>query len=200
MSRCFRGVPVVLTLAGGLLVVGACVPLGAMGGVLGPASGARVSVVEGEVRSVDARRGRIQVRDYRNRGYTLRFDRATRVVYRQRDYPAQALERGDVVRVQVARERDGSLWADRVDVRQSVRERGVVSARVERVRGRVTRIDTRRGYFLLDLGRRQYMAVHVPARMSRDDVRRFQRLRRGDRVRLEIRPLGGGAAELVRFR
>jgi hypothetical protein len=194
LGRVGRG----LALAGGLMVVGACAPLGAVD-VLGQMAAPGVSVVEGEVRSVDARRGTFQLRDVRNRAYTLRFDRGTRVIYRQRDYPVDALERGDVVRVRVSRDHNGRLWADRVDVRQNVRDRGGL-ARIERVAGRVSHVDARRGHFILDLGRREGLVIHMPSRVTHDDARRFQRLRRGVAVRAEVRPLGRGAAELVRFR
>ncbi len=86
--------------------------------------GARGIVLEGEVRSVDTRRGRFQVRDERGRGMrTVNVDRGTHIVYRRREYALGALERGDLVRVYVEVDRRGEAWADRVDVRESVNER-----------------------------------------------------------------------------
>jgi hypothetical protein len=199
MSGAAGRVPLMLALAGGLLVAPACAPLGALdGGVLG--GGGRSSLLEGEIRSVDARRGRLQLLDHRNRGYTVHYDRGTRVIYRQRQYPVNALERGDVVRVHVVRDRNGALRASRVDVRHSVRDRGAVYGRTERLTGRVGRVDHRRRHFTVELNRNQMLVVHYPTRLSRDDARRLERLRRGDRVRVEVRPVGRGAAELVRFR
>jgi hypothetical protein len=198
MSRGAGRLAMVLGLAGGAMVVPGCAPLGAIGEV--PGTGTRSSLLAGEVRSVDTRRGTLHLRDDWNRAHTLRFDGGTRVVYRQRVYPVHALERGDVVRVRVARDRQGRLWADRVDVSQSVRERHVANVRVARVSGRVRQVDSRRGHFDLDIGRGEMVRVHLPQRTTRDDARRFQRLRRGDGVRVEIRPVGRGVAELVRFR
>jgi hypothetical protein len=198
MSDARGRLPVTLALAGGLLLAPACAPLGAMDGVV--LGGANSSFVEGEVRSVDTRRSRMEIRDHRNRGYTVHFDRRTQVVYRQRQYPMNALERGDVVRVRLVRDRNGALWADRVDVRQSVRERGMAYGRTERVNGTVGWVDHRRGSFTVQGGRNQVLLVHVPSRLSRDDARRFDRLRRGDRVRVEVRPVGRSTAEFVRFR
>jgi hypothetical protein len=192
--------PVILALTGGLLLAPACAPLGAMDGVVLGGGGRSSSFVEGEVRSVDTRRSRMELRDHRNRGYTVHFDRRTQVIYRQRQYPVQALEQGDVVRVRLVRDRNGALRADRVDVWQSVRERGVAYGRTERVSGTVSRVDHRRGHFTMQSGRNQVLVVHVPSRLTREDARRFERLRRGDRVRVEIRPVGRGAAEFVRFR
>jgi hypothetical protein len=201
MSGAGGRLPVILALTGGLLLAPACAPLGAMDGVvLGGGGGRNSSFVEGEVRSVDTRRSRMELRDHRNRGYTVHFDRRTQVIYRQRQYPVEALERGDVVRARLVRDRNGALWADRVDVWQSVRERGVAYGRTERVSGTVSRVDHRRGHFTMQSGRNQVLIVHVPSRLTRDDARRFERLRRGDRVRVEIRPVGRGAAEFIRFR
>jgi hypothetical protein len=190
------GLPLRWTIAGVMLVAGACAPLDA---VSGGAPSPGYSVVEGEVRALDARRGLVEVRDMRNRAHRLHFDRSTRVVYRQREYQVLSLERGDRVRVQVSRGRNGEAWADRIDVRESVRERGRVAARVERLDGRVLQVDHRRGFFTVQQDR-QAVAVYLAPRVSSGDARRFDRLRRGDRVRGEVVWLGRGAAELVRFR
>jgi hypothetical protein len=194
-------IPWTLALMGGLLTVSACAPLGAMDGVvLGGGGGARTAFVDGQIRSVDTRRARLQVRDQWNRSHTVRFDRRTLVTYRHRQYPVTALERGDLVRIRLVRDRAGSLWADRVDVRESVRDRGRIYGRTERLTGTVAGVDRRRGVFTIQPSRYETLVVHVPGRLSRDDARRFDRLRRGDRVRVEVRAVGRGAAELVRFR
>src|SRR5690606_3968352 len=88
---------------------------------------------EGEIRSVDPRRGRMTVRSARLGTRTVHVDRSTRVLYRRTEYTLDALEPGDLVRVHVEVDRDGTAWADRVDVRASVDE---IRARDRRVRGR----------------------------------------------------------------
>jgi hypothetical protein len=192
-----------LAAAGVALAAAGCAQLVALEDVgVGAPRGATLT---GEIRSVDTRRGRIAVRDsYNGHQQTLRVDRRTQVVYRQRSYPVTALERGDVVRVRVHRDRDGQRWADRIDVRESVRDRrnpgGWGAARVERVDGTVGRVEPRRGYFTVLVARNQTLTVLVPGRVGRDDARRLERLRRGERVRLEVRFLGRDQAELVRFR
>ena len=208
----------------GLLVglAGACAPLESLGG-MGDVFGGGTSLY-GEVRSVDTRRGRIQVREQYGRDRTVRYDNRTRVTYQNRQYPVSALERGDEVQMRVAYDRNNTAWAERIEVRSSARRtdrrdrdgdwdddddwddrddrsrRDVWGSRVERLEGRVQGIDVRRGYFTMtESGSR--VLVYMPRNARREDVRRFERLRRGERVRVEVRSRGrGDQAELVRFR
>jgi hypothetical protein len=188
-----------LVLTAALLGVPGCAPLGDF---WGPGLPGRNRVIDGEVRTVDVRRGRLQVSSGWGRTHTLNVDRATRVVYRRRDYRVDALERGDVVRVWVERDGRGDEWADRVEVRQSVRDRydDDGDSRVERVEGRVGDVRLRDGYFTIEQGFNRSLAVYFGERLDRDDYRRLERLRRGDRVRADVRLFAGGEAELVRFR
>lgn len=188
----------------------ACAQMGALGG-LGDVLGGGSSVY-GEVRSVDARRGRIQVREQYGRDQTVRFDNRTRVTYQNRRYPVSALERGDQVQMRVEYDRNNTAWAEHIEVRSSARRSdrrddrrddrgGVWGSRVERLDGRVQGIDVRRGYFTMTQNRGSRVVVYMPRNARRDDVRRFERLRRGDRVRVEVRSSGRrDQAELVRFR
>lgn len=192
--------PMVLALAAVLpLAAPACAPWGGYPGEVVLPS-ARVSYVSGEVRSVDARRHRIQLREYNGRTRNLSYDGRTHVVYRSRRYPVTALERGDRVQVRVVHGRGGNAWAERIEVRSSVRDSRVVIGRVERIDGVVGRVDRRNGYFTLDRTRWGGIRVQVPGRIRREDERRFERLRRGDRVRVEVRAIGRDRFELVRFR
>ena len=195
----------------------ACAPLESLGRT-GDVFGGGDSLY-GEVRSVDTRRGRIQVREQNGRDQTVRYDNRARVVYQNREYPVSSLERGDVVRMRVEYDRNDTAWVDRIEVRSSARRtdrrdrdddryddrddrnRGDVwGSRVERLEGRVQAIDARRGYFTVTDDRSRVL-VYMPRNARREDVRRFERLRRGERVRVEVRSRGrGDQAELVRFR
>jgi hypothetical protein len=86
-------------------------------------SAARSVVIDGELSSVEPRKGRIRVRTQERGMRTVYMDRATRVFYQRQEYRVDALERGDLVRVWVELNRDGSAWADRVEVREGVNER-----------------------------------------------------------------------------
>jgi hypothetical protein len=196
MSR-LRTLAVLGLLAG---LAGACAPLGGLGDVFGNGDS-----LYGEIRSVDTRRGKIQVREQYGRDQTVRYDSRTRVVYQNRQYPVSSLERGDQVQMRVAYDRNNTAWADRIEVRSSARgsDRGSVwgSSRVQRVDGRVQGIDVRRGYFTVTGNRNSRVLVYMPRNARREDVRRFERLRRGDRVRADVRSHGrSDQVELVRFR
>lgn len=158
-------------------------------------------VVVGEVRAVDTRRNLIQVRDQWGGSVVARYDGRTRVMYGPMRSSVSVLDRGDRVRMEVRYDRYGTPRAERVDVIRDYARRGPVAiGRVERISGVVRQVDERRGYFVLDPGRSGNIRVVVPHRLSRDDARRFDRLRRGDRVRVDVRYHGRNQAELVRFR
>jgi hypothetical protein len=180
------------------LPAAACTPLS---GAIGESvwNGANQSVLQGEVRSVNTRQSRLEIRDDRGRSHTVRYDRRTQVVHRQRQLTVSSLERGDLVRIRVERDRNGTVWADRVEIRDSARD-GRVATRTERVEGRVGQVNVRRGYFTLERDRGAALVVRTPDRLSNADARRFERLRRGERVRAEVRDLHRNQAELVRFR
>ena len=185
--------------------VASCAPLGGLGG-LGDVFGG--NSLHGESRSVDTRRGRIQLREQHGRDYTVRYDNRTRVVYQNRQYPVSTLDRGDQVQVRVEYDRNNTAWADRIDLRSSARNGGrdddrrgdVWSSRVQRLDGRVQSVDTRRGYFTMTQNSSR-VTVYMPRNARREDIRRFERLRRNERVRAEVRLVGSrNQAELVRFR
>jgi len=127
----------------------------------------------------------------------------------------------------VRRDRGRSLYADRIYVVESARERGGWG-RDDRDRGRdgdwdrdrrrddrhgrdawresgrlngvVTAVDSRRWRFEVRGDRGERVLVSVPRDANRNTEDRFRRLRRGDRVELAVRPLGDDRAELRRFR
>ena len=158
------------------------------------------STVYGQVHSVDTRSGRMQIREDRGRTYTVRFDDRTRVTDGQRSYSVTRLQRGDYVAVRVVQDRNGQAWADRVELRESVAGRGRSTERTTELNGTVSWVDTRSGSFGLSSGLfRSSRTIHAPRRLSRGERTRFERLRRGDRVRMQVREVGRDEYELVRF-
>src|SRR5690606_24740654 len=138
----------------------------------------------GEIRSIDARRGRLQVDLAYGGTRTVYFDRRTKVVGQGRR-SVSSLRRGDDVRIRVAYDRRGTAWADRIEVyrngwarndRGRWDDRRVVTARRVQWQGTVRSIERRRNYFVLDRGRSN-VVVRIPSTLSRDEARRLDRLR-----------------------
>jgi hypothetical protein len=191
------------------LVAPACAPLAAdtRGGYPAPRTTVRTSTMQGEIRTIDHRQSRMQLRDTRGRNQIVEFDRRTVVVYNNRQYRVSQLQRGDQVRVRVQSGYGRYPIANRVEVRRAARDRGgwddrgrATATRVERIEGTVGRVDPRRGVFTLQRAREGTITVYLPNRVSNADNRRFERLRRGERVRAEVRMTQRNTAELVRFR
>jgi len=211
---------------GAVLVAGAACAPGMMEEVLSdvvyPGGGAYGSDLRGEVRSVDTRSRRIEVRARDGRGVTAYYDGRTRVEFRGRGYGVSSLQRGDEVSMRVRRDRGRYLYADHIYVTESARDRGGWGrddrgrdgdrdrGRDDRGRdawresgrlyGTVNSVDERRWRFEVRGDRGERVWVSVPSDLARGTTDRFRRLRRGDRVDLSVRPLSDDRAELRRFR
>src|SRR3712207_6366416 len=129
-----RRIRLVSTLSATLLL-GACSGgalgnLGALGQILGQAAGVgggqgqggQQGQLQAEVQCVDTNNQRLHPRTAQGQTGSVRFDRTAAVVYQQRQYPVTALERDDVVNVQVQQISQNEFYAARVDVVQSVQE------------------------------------------------------------------------------
>ncbi|MBW3628923.1 MAG: hypothetical protein KY464_06460 [Gemmatimonadetes bacterium] len=127
-----------LTLIVGLAVLPGCAGggmggMGGLGGILGSVLGGAMGgqggqqqqsqQVQAEIQEVDARNSRMSIRTQQGEGGWVRFDQQTVVVYRQQQYPVTALERGDVVNLQLQQMSRNEVYVSRVDVVQSVQER-----------------------------------------------------------------------------
>lgn len=85
------------------------------------------SQLEGTVEDVDARYGRILLRvedryTGRSERREVRYDRRTRLFYQGREYPVEGLERGDVIRIDLAQS-GRELWAGTIEVVRNIRDR-----------------------------------------------------------------------------
>ena len=98
-----------------------------LGGVMNPA-GAPGNAQQGEVRveieGVNTQQQTIQVRTDQGQTGAVLYDQNTVVVYREQQYPATALERGDIAIMQVQQIDQNRVYASRIDVQQSVQDRG----------------------------------------------------------------------------
>ena len=130
----------------------------------------------------------------------VRYDPRTRLYYQGREHAVEGLERGDVIRVDVAQS-GLDLWARSIEVVRNVRDGGYggygggyQGGSGGELRGSVTYVDPRARVIRLDRG--GYggdMQLVYDGRTTVEYQRRLYRpedLQRGDLVRIEARPLG----------
>lgn len=190
--------------------------LGALGDILGGAMGGtggagQQGQIVAEVQGVDTRQQVISVRTQQGQQGNVLFDQNTLVVYQNQQYPVTALERGDVVAMQVQQTQQGQPYVSRIDVQQSVQERtgqttsntgtyGGISGtgQMQQIYGRVGQIDYNRGTFQLQTQQGTFI-VQLPYNPGNATSDYFNRLRTGDNVRLEGTVTGQGRIELYRF-
>ena len=177
---------------------------GAMGG-MGGAGGQQQGQLVVEVQGVDTRQQVIAVRTQQGQQGNVLFDQNTIVTYQNQQYPVTALERGDVVAMQVQQTQQGAPYASRIDVQQSVQERtgqttgGVGgTGQMQQMYGRVGQVDYNRGMFQLQT-QQGTVVVQMPYNPGPATNDYFRRLRTGDTVRLEGTYIGNGRVELYRF-
>ncbi|HEX5869920.1 MAG TPA: hypothetical protein VFY65_05885 [Longimicrobium sp.] len=175
---------------------------GAMGGAGGAGQQGQVVV---EVQGVDTRQQVIQVRTQDGQQGNVMFDQNTVVTYQNQQYPVTALERGDVVAMQLQQGQQGQTYVSQIVVQQSVQERtgqgtGTVggSAQMQQITGRVGQIDHNRGMFQLQTQQGTF-TVSLPYNPGNATTDYFNRLRTGDNVRMEGTVTGQGRIELYRF-
>ncbi|HEX2093330.1 MAG TPA: hypothetical protein VHG28_13060 [Longimicrobiaceae bacterium] len=198
-----------LALGAALLTGAGCAQLGTMedilGGVMSPTGGGNNGELVGEIRYVDTRNQRIELRTQDGRTAALYYDGRTQVVYRQQEYPVTALEQGDYVSARVQQGSQRELYTDYIYVQQSVQDRGGQGGHddrtggIQRTEGTVGTVDYSRGTFILRERNGSTVQVSLPYGASRSDVDRFRRLRNGDYVRLEVQALSQTRVELYRF-
>lgn len=184
-----------------------------LGGVIGPQGQqgqGQGGQVAGEIQGVDTNRGFLQIRTQSGQTGNVYFDQNTRVVYQQREYPVTALERGDVVAMNIQQDQRGQAYTNYIQVQQSVQERtgqssqggtyngGNSSANVQRFSGTVGYIDTQRGIFELRT-QNGSAQVSLPYNVNSQDNQRFRSLRSGQNVTVEGRMASQGRIELQRF-
>ena len=186
-----------------LLGTSGCASMGSLDQILGDLGGGLYGGdISGEVRQVDSRRQEIELTSGWGGSEWIRYDGRTEVIYRERRYDVRDLERGDQVRVRVDEgRRDRDRYASVIYVERSVDERRSDDrdyGRIERFDGRVREIDTREGWMEVEVDR-SLVLVELGYDPSRDVRDRFRRLRRGDRVRMEVQQTSDYRFELRRF-
>ena len=179
--------------------------LGGLGDILGgiggmPGSGGQQGQLSAEVQQVNTQQQTIQVATQDGQSGSIYYDQNTVVVYRQEQYPVTALERGDLVVLQVQETAQGSLYTNRIDVQTSVQERTgqTGTGAVQQYSGRVGQIDQDRGLFVLQM-QSGNVTVSVPYNAPQATIDYFRRLRAGDNIRLEATVVDGSTLQIYRF-
>ncbi|HEX8392195.1 MAG TPA: hypothetical protein VF665_07580 [Longimicrobium sp.] len=187
-----------------------------LGGVLGAGQQQGGQIVA-EVQGVDTRNQIIRVTTQQGQTGDLRYDQNTVVSYQNQRYDVTALERGDVVALQIQQTQNGQAYVQQVVVQQSVQDRGGVSSggstggtyggntgttsgnNIRQFAGRVGQIDYNQGWFTLQTSNAGTVTVSLPYNPGQAASDQFRRLRQGDSVRLEANVLSNNRVELYRF-
>lgn len=153
--------------------------------------------VVGEVVEVELFERQLLVRNTFDRIVRLRYDAGIPVYYRGQRYPIDALEPGDVVRVPVLGDEGGTLLAQRIEVEETVEDRGRTrpTPDIEEVEGEVVRVERLPNVLVLDGGARGTLRIGYSADTPvyyRGDPYAVTNLEPGDRVRAEVREDAGG--------
>jgi hypothetical protein len=198
--------------------------LGPLGDILAGAAGAggqqqggqqgQRGVVTVEVQGVDQQRQVIHVTTQQGQRGAIRYDQRTQVVYQQQQYPVTALERGDVVDMEIQQISQSEYYVGRVQVRQSVQERtgqpapgtsgqggmgGTTTGQAQVFSGQVAQIDHQRNSLVLQIRQGVNATAYVPSQSPRATMDEFHRLRVGDFVRFEGRAVNNQQIEVLRF-
>ncbi len=193
-----------------LFATGCAGGLGNIGSVLGGGAGGGAGAGQGqgqllaEIQQVQPQQQLLQVRTQDGQTGAVAFDQNTQVIYRQQQYPVTALERGDIVAMQVQQLSSGAVYTGRIEVQQSVQERTgqappTQGSAVQQYYGSVRQIDHNAGVLELQLDIGGRVTVAMPPSASQAATQYFRGLSVGDQVRLEAVPAGGGRLELHRF-
>jgi len=167
----------------------------------------------GEIERVDTRSMKIHVRSDGARTRLVGYNADTRVLYRGREYPVSHLEAGDYVMVALKEDSRGNPYTDLIHVRENVRERtgrdpaGVdrsttrsgIQTGMQTVDGTVGYVDQQRGLFEIRQDSGEAVIVSLPYNARQSEIDRLERLRAGDRVRIEGRYISRDRFELEAF-
>jgi hypothetical protein len=155
--------------------------------------------ITGEIRSIDTRRGELRIDTGWSGSERIRYDGRTVFQGRSGRSSVSSLDRGDLVRIQVDQTRSRELYARRIQLVESARRGpgpGAPVVRLERVDGSVANIDHRRGTMNIRRNRAGTIQVVLPANPSRSLLDRFNRVRKGQNIRVEGYFINGSRMEL----
>lgn len=181
-----------------LLASAACGGLGGLGGSDPGERREAAGDVVGEVVRVELFEGELLVRNTYDRVVRVRWERDTPVFYRGQEYSVENLEPGDLVRIDVLGDQGSVLRAQRIDVEQSVQDRGGrvdPPPTIDEVTGEVTRVERLPNILVLSSRDRGTLRIGYSADTPvyyRGEQYAMTNLEVGDEVRAEVREDTGG--------
>ena len=182
-----------------LLAAAACGGLGGLGGGSDPGDRREAAGdVVGEVVRVELFEGELLVRNTYDRVVRVRWERDTPVFYRGQQYSVENLEPGDLVRIDVLGDEGSVLRAQRIDVEESVQDRGGrvdPPPTIDEVTGEVTRVERLPNFIVLSSRDRGTLRIGYSADTPvyyRGEQYAVTNLEEGDEVRVEVREDAGG--------
>ncbi len=189
---------------GVLLALAGCATPGMYGtpndGYGNPGAPAYSNQLQGSVDQVDTRYNRIYLiakdpRSMRVERVEVRYDQRTQLRYQGREERVDGLERGDIIRVDVAQS-GREIWAQSIELVRNVRDNGYGEAYGDGndVHGTVAFVDTRAQLIQLDsTGYGTDLQLSYDARTTVEYQGRSYRpenLERGDSIRIQARNVG----------
>jgi len=187
--------PALLALVPLLVVAAAC---GTVGGAGPDDRGRAAEDVVGEVLRVELFERELLVRNTYDRVVRVRYDADTPVFYRGQQYQVENLEPGDLVRVDVLGNQEGVLLAQRIDVEQSVQDRGGrvdPPPAIDEIEGEVVRVERLPNLLVVSSPERGTLRIAYSADTPvfyRGEQYAASNLEPGDEVRVEVREDAGG--------
>jgi outer membrane lipoprotein SlyB len=171
-----------------------------LGSVLGGGSqDAQSGQLSGTIRSVDSRSQQIAIQQSNGQTVPVYYDNQTQVVFQNQNYPPTSLENGDRVTARI-QANGNNYYTDYVQVDQSVSGSGTgSSSNVQLLQGTVRQVDTRNGWFTVDLNNYGTLTVTVPYNLNSNDINRFRSLRNGEFVRFYGQYTSNSQVQLRQF-
>jgi hypothetical protein len=159
--------------------------------------------IRAEVTEVDPSRREIRVQTNDGRTQVLGYDNyRTRVMYNNREYNVDQLERGDIVVFETSPK--DPKYVETIRIQESAQgarlaRRSPLPPRPDVIEGTVEKVQYDLGVFDVRSRTGRMVTVSIPFNARPGDVENFRRLRRGDYVRIEGGFVNSESLQLLAF-
>jgi hypothetical protein len=159
--------------------------------------------IRAEVTEVDPSRREIRVQTNDGRTQVLGYDSTrTRVMYNNREYNVDQLERGDIVVFETSPK--DAKYVETIRIQEPTQgarlaRRSPLPPRADVIEGTVEKVQYDLGVFDVRSRTGRMVTVSIPYNAKPADVENFRRLRRGDYVRVEGEFVNSESLQLLAF-